>query len=89
MASNPIEGNRGQKFILSTFGHPLYLSGVEYAAQATMENCRPGDTSRTERFAGQTDAQFKVTGRAQQGSLSSIVFKTSALVPYVSIRYRD
>jgi hypothetical protein len=59
---------------------------VDYAAQATMEICRPGNTSQTEGFAGQTDTQFTLTGWVPMGSLSGMHLQPLAVVPLVSSR---
>jgi hypothetical protein len=59
---------------------------VEYAAQATMEDCRPGNTSQTSRFAGQTDKQFILTGWVPKGSLSGMLLQPSAIVRLISNR---
>jgi hypothetical protein len=57
---------------------------VENAAQATMDNCRPGDTLQTLWFAGQTDAQFTLTGHAPKGTLSGMVLQSLALAVLIS-----
>jgi hypothetical protein len=74
------------KFRLSTPGVPLYVTGVEYAAQATMEGCRPGKASQTAGFASQTGEQFILTGWAQKGSLSGMLLQPFAIVTLISVR---
>jgi hypothetical protein len=51
-----------------------------------MEICRPGNTSQTEGFAGQTDTQFTLTGWVPMGSLSGMHLQRLAIVPLVSNR---
>jgi hypothetical protein len=60
--------------------------GVEYAAQATMALCGPGETSQTQWFASQTDKQFSLTGWASEGILSGMILQPMAIVTLVSNR---
>jgi hypothetical protein len=57
---------------------------VENAAQATMDNCRPGFTLQTMGFAGQTEAQFILTGHAPKGTLSGMPLQSLALAALIS-----
>jgi hypothetical protein len=59
---------------------------VEDAAQATMDICRPGETSQTERSAGQTEAQLTLTGWALEGSLSGMFLQPLASAILISNR---
>jgi hypothetical protein len=57
---------------------------VENAAQATMDICRPGDTLQTLWFAGQTGAQFTLTGNAPKGTLSGMPLQSLAIAALIS-----
>jgi hypothetical protein len=51
-----------------------------------MDHCRPGKTTQTDEFAGQTDTQFSLTGWVPLGSLSGMSLKPTVIVPLVSNR---
>jgi hypothetical protein len=57
---------------------------VENAAQATMDICRPGNILQTSGFAGQTGAQFTLTGLASEGSLSGMILQSLFFAAFIS-----